>query len=558
MRVLGDQRSGRAIGGPLHFCVQYGLEGKLRRVQVYTREADDHTPRPRATEGHDGPIAHGVVWHLITSCTCRATSQFLNSEFDVARRLPLMIVGYHKSDKIRQVPTSEGKRYSEYYKCAFKEVRQDDPVGVEECIRDMLAEEYGLIASQKSAVATIEREAVADVSSLTEYEIAVMGDLFVGKTCLIRKLISNTFAPRYVSTGEEHKQKYRLGLDGKSYILRLTDTSGMIPLDSLTKEYLLPMQGFILVYSVTSRGSFDRLTELYPLIHKHKTETKLPHVIVIVGNKADEHFGRQVSFEEGSQLARQLGSAFFVELSAKEENVEEPFAQCVRYLLAHEASAAPLSQSQGEMEKAGSLQMMEKRRWRSRNFSVREGTLSFTSNISIGATKGTFPLTPGVAVKEHPADVKIGFPFEISSTDFGEIWLLAASTSEERSAWVASIRLNASKGTKAEESFGASRSDEHELRKHTTLPADIPSPAGLPPISHSIMEFMDSSSKGSHTPTYTTNPIWRSHELGMFASPSTVSGSPLSKKALGDKVTSLWRRDTKVAKKNKKDDRKHS
>jgi hypothetical protein len=53
----------------------------------------------------------------------------------------------------------------------------------------------------------------------------------------------------------------------------------------------------------------------------------------------------QVSFEEGSQLARQLGSAFFVELSAKEENVEEPFAQCVRYLLAHEASAAPLSQS---------------------------------------------------------------------------------------------------------------------------------------------------------------------------------------------------------------------
>jgi hypothetical protein len=37
-------------------------------------------------------------------------------------------------------------------------------------------------------------------------------------------------------TTEEHKQKYRLGLDGKSYILRLTDTSGMIPLDSLTKE----------------------------------------------------------------------------------------------------------------------------------------------------------------------------------------------------------------------------------------------------------------------------------------------------------------------------------
>jgi hypothetical protein len=58
-----------------------------------------------------------------------------------------MIVGYHKSDKLRQVPTSEGKRYSEYYKCAFKEVRQDDPGGVEECIRDMLAEENSFVGT---------------------------------------------------------------------------------------------------------------------------------------------------------------------------------------------------------------------------------------------------------------------------------------------------------------------------------------------------------------------------------------------------------------------------
>jgi hypothetical protein len=66
---------------------------------------------------------------------------------DAFRRLPLMIVGYHKSDKLRQVPTSEGKRYSEYYKCAFKEVRQDDPGGVEECIRDMLAEENSFVGT---------------------------------------------------------------------------------------------------------------------------------------------------------------------------------------------------------------------------------------------------------------------------------------------------------------------------------------------------------------------------------------------------------------------------
>lgn len=51
-----------------------------------------------------------------------------------------MIVGYHKSDRLRQVASSEGKKLSEYFGCLFKEVKQDDAAGVEECVMDILRE----------------------------------------------------------------------------------------------------------------------------------------------------------------------------------------------------------------------------------------------------------------------------------------------------------------------------------------------------------------------------------------------------------------------------------
>lgn len=227
---------------------------------------------------------------------------------------------------------------------------------------------------------------------------------------------------------EDSTQKYRIVVDNKKVILRLIDTPGLLALDSLTKEvrahllngnlecvanmssvqYLLPMQGFILVYSVTSRESFTRLEEYKRAIYKHKTETKIP--IVIVGNKSDDRFGRQVSFEEGKLRARQLGASFF-ELSSKNDPVEAPFAQCVKdlqglyeagpiltestlnagvrfgSLLPHPTSHLA-SSDLGEPDKTGILQHNQKRKWRHRTFSLKNGVLSY-SNVDGGAIKGS-------------------------------------------------------------------------------------------------------------------------------------------------------------------------
>jgi GTPase KRas protein len=74
-------------------------------------------------------------------------------------------------------------------------------------------------------------------------------------------------------------------------------------------------KGFLLVYSVTSRSSFDDISAFKDKILRAKDVDNVP--IVLVGNKCDLESQRQVAANEGKELARQWGCAF-METSAKE------------------------------------------------------------------------------------------------------------------------------------------------------------------------------------------------------------------------------------------------
>lgn len=76
-------------------------------------------------------------------------------------------------------------------------------------------------------------------------------------------------------------------------------------------------EGFLLVYSITKRATFEEVEQLHVRIMKVKEDE--PNVpIVLVGNKCDLHDQRQVSVEEGRGIALEWGCKFF-ETSAKEE-----------------------------------------------------------------------------------------------------------------------------------------------------------------------------------------------------------------------------------------------
>lgn len=115
-----------------------------------------------------------------------------------------------------------------------------------------------------------------------------------------------------------------------------TSGSGAILLHSFTLHFLiLPTfqlregQGFILVYSIASKATFDRLDGFRQAMLRVKKDRP---VFMLVGNKCDKQYEREVSREEGAAMANAF-QCEFLETSAKtSQNVEKLFTQLVRQL----------------------------------------------------------------------------------------------------------------------------------------------------------------------------------------------------------------------------------
>ena len=111
--------------------------------------------------------------------------------------------------------------------------------------------------------------------------------------------------------------------------------------------YMRTGQAFAIVYDITSMASFEDATPMYSWICRVKDAEHVPvvrcvmtHLVcrnphlshqVIIGNKADLEFSRQVSRDQGMTLAAQCGNAQFFEVSAKfNRNVTECMHALIR------------------------------------------------------------------------------------------------------------------------------------------------------------------------------------------------------------------------------------
>ncbi|KAF4548985.1 Ras-like protein 4 [Elsinoe fawcettii] len=176
---------------------------------------------------------------------------------------------------------------------------------------------------------------------MTLYKLVVLGDGGVGKTALTIQLCLNHFVETYDPTIEDSYRK-QVQIDGQSCMLEVLDTAGQEDYVSLRDQWIRDGEGFVLVYSISSRASFQQLKSFYNQIRRVKEASGSPTFagspglgpapIMLVGNKCDRVTEREVSTQEGSSLARELGCDF-VEASAKNcVNVEKAFYDVVRQL----------------------------------------------------------------------------------------------------------------------------------------------------------------------------------------------------------------------------------
>jgi GTPase KRas protein len=160
-----------------------------------------------------------------------------------------------------------------------------------------------------------------------EYKVVVCGPGGAGKSCLTNMLVVGLFTEEYDPTIEDSYRK-QVQVDGEDAVLDILDTAGQEEYSSMLDEYLRKGQGFLLVYSITSRESFEEIPGFMEKMLRAKDSKQVP--TVLVGNKKDLEHKREVPYDEGALLAKNIG-ATFLESSAKlGEGVEEAFYNLIR------------------------------------------------------------------------------------------------------------------------------------------------------------------------------------------------------------------------------------
>ena len=90
----------------------------------------------------------------------------------------------------------------------------------------------------------------------------VLGSGGVGKSALTFRLITDSFVVSYDPTIEDDYRK-SITIDGQVERLDILDTAGQEEYNSMRDMWYQSGEGFLLVYSITNRSTFEELNEVY-------------------------------------------------------------------------------------------------------------------------------------------------------------------------------------------------------------------------------------------------------------------------------------------------------
>lgn len=151
-----------------------------------------------------------------------------------------------------------------------------------------------------------------------EANIVLLGAENVGKSALTVRFLTRRFIGEYgdIESIYSHTDK----IDGRDICFNIWDS--LCPQNGEESGYINDRQlqwadGYILVYSICDRASFNVVRQQVQCIRQAKQKLASTAQIIIVGNKRDLQHRRTVSSEEGRLLALSTDCGFF-EVSAAE------------------------------------------------------------------------------------------------------------------------------------------------------------------------------------------------------------------------------------------------
>ncbi|WVN85819.1 uncharacterized protein L203_100971 [Cryptococcus depauperatus CBS 7841] len=154
-----------------------------------------------------------------------------------------------------------------------------------------------------------------------EQKLVVVGCGGVGKSAITIRFVTSQFYDQGYNPTIEDSYRKQVVVDDEAATLEILDTAGQ-------DQWYTYGSGFLLVFSLTDRPTFEEIANFHREILRVKDRDYVPCVVVC--NKCDLQKYRAVGQLEGRELARSL-SAPFIECSAADGvNVEVAFRELVK------------------------------------------------------------------------------------------------------------------------------------------------------------------------------------------------------------------------------------
>jgi len=165
--------------------------------------------------------------------------------------------------------------------------------------------------------------------AVKEYKLVVVGGGGVGKSALTIQFIQSHFVDEYDPTIEDSYRKQCV-IDEEVALLDILDTAGQEEYSAMREQYMRTGEGFLMVFSITDKNSFEEIDGFYKQILRVKDRDTFP--MILIGNKSDLESDRTVTEAEGKAKGADL-KVTYVETSAKlRSNVDLAFHELVRII----------------------------------------------------------------------------------------------------------------------------------------------------------------------------------------------------------------------------------
>lgn len=213
----------------------------------------------------------------------------------------------------------ERDSFNDFMKQFVDLLKKEDEKNIYDCLHLVKIQDPPIIPGKKD-------EENVNTDDLT-LNLFLLGSTAVGKTSFIKKFLKFNFFENSLSTLGIDVEK-TLAKVGENFVkIELWDTAGQERLRSIPKRYYSKGDGFLLLYDVCNKGSYEDVSGWIKDIREARGTTGVNgvndkknssnEVLFLIGNKIDNIAKREVKKEDAKKMAEEFGVSYF-EISCKD------------------------------------------------------------------------------------------------------------------------------------------------------------------------------------------------------------------------------------------------